>query len=173
MLGVNMVKLKAHGTRPRGHKFPLVSWIIRLMEWSDISHAVVELEGRVYHAHFNEVRYEDRKEWEKSVEIVYSYEIEIPTENYEAMVSFMDDYAGPKTGYFKKLFGIVIPLCVRRLFGKHVRNTFASGMKDGATCTQLVRFLAKRFWSYKMPDKPYPENFTTVDFIKMMEENKQ
>jgi len=167
-----MKKLKVHGTKPKGHPFPIISWGIRLVEWSDISHVSIELEdGRIYHAHFNDVRFENRKEWQENVEILHSYEFKIPEEMYNAMIEWCENYKGKKKGYFKKLFGVLIPQVVRGLFKKFIKNTFASGMEDNALCSELVRFLALRFWSFKIPDFPYAENFTTQDVLQLMEDN--
>ena len=167
-----MKKLRVHGTKPNGHPFPIVSWGIRLMEWSDISHVVVELDdNRVYHAHFNSVRFENKEDWLKSAEIVHTYEFEIPQENYNAMLEWCEDYKGEKSGYFAKLFGVILPHLARSIFGIFLKNTFAKGMEKNAICSELIRFLALRFWSFTVPALPHPENFTTKDLLEMVDKN--
>ena len=168
-----MKKLRALGSKPKGHPFPVVSWLLRFIEWTDISHAVVDLgDGRIFHAHFNSVGFEDKDKWAESNEAVYKFQVEIPEENYNAMLEWMEGYKGQKSGYFKKLFGAFIPRIVKLFFNKTVRNTFVKGMEDNAICTELVRFCALRFWNYTVPTHPYAENFTTQDFVQMMENNK-
>lgn len=166
-----MKKIKVHGTRPKGHPFPVISYGIRLLEWSDISHVATELEdGRIYHAHFNEVRFECAEDWKKTVEILYTYEVAIPEEMYLGMLDWCEGFAGEKSGYFCKLFGCLIPQFLR-IFGIYVHNTFVKDMNKAALCSELVRFMARRFWSFDVPDRPYPECFTTQDVLRMMENN--
>ena len=164
--------LKVHGTIPVDVKLPIFSWLIRLGEWSDISHVVIELpDERIYHAYFNEVLYENAKDWKKKVNIKHSYSFSIPNENYEAMIEWCDSYKGKKKGYFLKLFGALIPQIFRKIFNKYIKNTFSRTMKDNATCSELIRFLAVRYWNFEVRDMPYAENFTTTDVLEMMKNN--
>jgi len=167
-----MKTLKVYGTIPKDHPFPVISWLIRLFEWSDVSHTAVDTgDERIYHAHFNSVLFEDKEEWLKKNEVVHTYEFKICTECYDAMMEFCEGYKGAKSGYFIKLFGQAIPLFMRRVFGVYIKNTFAQGMKGSTMCTELVRYLAKRYWNFKVSAKPYSENFTTNDVKRMMESN--
>jgi len=167
-----MKKLKVHGTRPKNHKFPLVSWGIRLVEWSDISHVIMELEdGRIYHAHFNEVRFEKLEDFKKKASLVHTYEFEIPEELYDAMVDWCEGYKGIKKGYFSKLFGALVPHLARGLFGVYMKNLFVKGMEENAICSELLRFLALRFWNFTVPNMPHQENFSTSDMMKLMRSN--
>lgn len=167
-----MKTLKVHGTKPDGHPFPLVSWLIRLIEWSDISHVIVELEdGRMYHSHFNEVRFEKLEDFKKGAALVHTYEFQIPEELYKAMVDWCEQYKGTKKGYFTKLFGALVPQVIRGVTGIYIKNFFAKGMDNNATCSELVRFLALRFWNFTVPNRPYQENFSTSDVMKLMRSN--
>ena len=167
-----MVELKVPGTKPKGHPFPLISWGIRLIEWSDISHVALELpDNRIYHGYFNKVKYEDLDKWKEEVAILHTYEFKIPKEMYDAMLLWCDGYEGRKSGYFPKIFGVIIPHLSRVLFGKYLHNTFVQGMKKNATCSELLRYLAVRYWNFEVPKFPYPENFTTQDVLKLLENN--
>lgn len=167
-----MHNVKTHGTVPKGHLFPIISWLIRLFAGSRISHCITELDdGRIYHAHFNIVEFEDKEEFLKKNKIINSYEFNIPSENYEAMLDFAETYKGKKEGYFFKLCGSIIPQLVRFVTGKFINNTFSKGIEKNITCSQLVRFMAVRYWNFKVPALPYSDNFTTRDFIELMEEN--
>jgi hypothetical protein len=167
-----MRTLKVHGTKPANHPFPLVSWLIRLAEWSDISHVIMELEdGRIYHARFNEVRFERLEDFKKNAKLVHTYEFQIPEELYEAMVDWCEEYKGIKKGYFSKLFGALVPHLTRRLLGVYIKNLFVKGMEKNAICSELLRFLALRFWNFTVPSRPYQENFSTGDIMKLMRSN--
>ena len=166
-----MKKLTVHGTRPDGHPFPVISYGIRLIEWSDISHVVLDLGEKVYHAHFNNVRFEDKEEYFKTNKIVHTYELEITEEQYEQMTDWCIGYAGQKKGYFKKLFGVLIPHLMRAFFGAYQKNFLVQGMEENAICSELLRFIAIRFWSYKVPCVPHPECFTTSDMMRLLEDN--
>lgn len=166
-----MRKIRVLGTRPKRHPFPIVSWAIRLVEWSDISHVSVQVDNdRVYHAHFNEVGFESFKEFSEKNEIRYSFEVEIPTEQYDQMLDFCDGYKGKKKGYFLKLFGVLIPHFLRA-FNIYAKNTFVQGMEENSICSELVRYLAVHYWNFDVDMKIHPENFTTMDVINMMKNN--
>ena len=111
------------------------------------------------------------EEWKEGVEILHTYEFEIPQELYDAMLDWCNDYAGQKSGYFKKMFGVIVPHILRGWFGIYIHNLFVQGMEENAVCSELLRFLAVRFWNFDVPKLPYPENFTTQDMMQLLEDN--
>jgi hypothetical protein len=127
-------------------------------------------DGRIYHAHFNEVKFEPLSSWVQTVEIVHEYTLSISEEMYSAMLDWCEEYKGKKQGYFLKLFGCFVPQFLK-LFNVDAHNSFYKDMSKNALCSELIRFIAKRFWSYEVPEKPHAECFTTRDVIKMMKNN--
>jgi len=168
-----MKSLRVLGTKPKNHPFPILSWLIRLIEWSKISHVAIELidEKTVIHSHFNSIEYIDIDDFEKENTIVYSYSFDIPTESYEAMLYYFHSIVGLKKGYFKILFGAIIPHLLRCFFNIYIRNLFASEKDTAQLCSQFVRKVALRYWNFKVPSRPFPENFSTQDVIALMENN--
>lgn len=170
-----MQTLRIHGTIPKGHPFPIISWLDRLIEGSDMSHNVVEItkSNRVFHAHFEGGIFQPVKKWKEGVEIKHTVEFTISDEQMERTLKVANKYLAPRKGYFRKLFGALVPTLIRRFFFIHIPNLFSKGMEDGQgiLCSEMLRKLALDAWDWNVPRKPYPENYWTKDILKLAMNN--
>ena len=157
------------GSVPKGHPFPIVSWLIRLLEWSDISHVFFEFpeEQKVFHAYFNDIKWQDKEEYYKSIEERYSFPVQVNEPVYRAILSHLNAIKGMKKGYFLQLIGVFIAILFRRLFGLHIKNPLH--FFSSKTCTQVVaetmRLHIDSFESWARGLGPHEENMTTQDIV--------
>lgn len=132
-----MSKISIIATRPSTILFPIISWGIRLLEWSKHSHVAIYFPDKeiVRHAHFNDIKEEKIEDFLKANKIVNMKTIELTVTEYEKIDSYTTSKIGKQKGYFSTLFGAAIPLIVRNITGKYLRNPFYKG----TTCSEFVR----------------------------------
>lgn len=165
-----MKRIKLLGSKPKAHPFPIVSWTIRLFEWSDISHVGILFpdENRVFNAHFDNIKFEDLNEYYEKHNVKYNIDIEVSDDQYRNLIEFKNSIVGTQEGYWCTLLGALFPQLVRTLtFGMvHLPNWFTKGR----TCSMLFREVIERLG---MPDallidqRIHPGTFTTKDSVKL------
>ena len=163
-------KIGIGGSVPTGHPFPIISWLIRLLEWSDISHAFWDFpeEDKVFHAHFNDIKWQDKDEYYKTIERKHYFEIEVNEPVYKAIKSHLNSIQGLKKGYFLQLFGVAPAMLIRKIFGWHIGNPFT--WHTSKTCTQVVAETSRLHldgadkWFDDLG--PSNENLTTQDIVE-------
>lgn len=165
-----MKKIKLLGSKPRKHPFPIVSWGIRLVELSDISHVGILFpeERRVFHAHFECIKFEDLNDYYDVHNVKYNIDIEVSDEQYRNLLEFKNKVVGAQEGYWSTLLGALIPHVVRTLSFNliHLKNF----RPKGYTCSWLFREVVNMLG---MPDslminqKIDAANFSTKDSVKL------
>lgn len=161
-----MNRVQVLSTRPWGHPFPLISWLIRLVEWSPQSHIVWYFPEQkvVRHAHFNEIKEQDIDSFMRKNRLVNMKTIYLNDDEFIALNEVTERKIGKQSGYFSTLFGAFIPQLARTIFGVKLRNHFA----DGFTCSEFVRMGLKRISPFTM--EKYESisfgNFTTDDALE-------
>ena len=109
------------GSRPKNHPFPLVSWLIRLVEWSNISHVGLYFPeyGSVFHAHFTSYEWKRIEDYRCEHNILETCPIDIPDEVGKNVIGYISNLTETTSykndDYFKLLFGSLIPLVTRKL----------------------------------------------------------
>lgn len=118
-------------SRPRGKKFPIFSWIIRLVEWTRYSHLYIKWRSDyldrdlVYEASGTGVHFIEGSRFNNKAETIHSYDILISDSTRKKIIQKAVDNAGAPYG-IKQVFGILI-VKAARLFGKDIVNPFADG----------------------------------------------
>jgi hypothetical protein len=168
-----MRRIYFKGSRPKTHPFPIVSWLIRLFEWSDISHNYTDLNSgdtpQTFDAHFNTVGFKNKEDYEPTVKIKYSFPVDVTEEKWQEIYAYCKSIEGKKHGYFAQLFGIAL-ISPLRWFGIKVSNPLHYG--SSLTCSQICRHIGIEILGFEEIDgAPKPENYYTTDFIKLMQKN--
>lgn len=132
-----MKTIQIIATRPYGHPFPIVSWFIRLIQWSAHSHVVLYFpeERKLRHAHFNEFKEEHPDDFFEKNRLVDMKTIYLTEEQYEKLDNYSLSKIGKQSGYFSTLFGSLIPELAKKTFGLSLKNPFYKGM----TCSEYLR----------------------------------
>jgi hypothetical protein len=132
-----MKTVQVLATRPWHQWFPIVSWLIRLIQWSKHSHVVWYFPEMkiVRHAHFNDIREEDIDKFMEKNRLVGMQTIHLTEDQYKKLDDFTKSKLGKQHGYFTTLFGELIPDLVHSLFKARISNPFYKGM----TCSEFVR----------------------------------
>lgn len=165
-----MKKIKLLGSKPRKHPFPIVSWAIRLIELSDISHVGILFpeERRVFNAHFDNIKFEDLNDYYENHNVIYNIDIEVSDDQYRSLIDFKNKILGDQEGYWCTLLGALIPHIVRTLsFGMIHLPNFAP---KGYTCSWLFREVVNMLGmpdSLMIDQKIHPANFSTKDSVKL------
>jgi hypothetical protein len=163
-----MKKIQILATRPYGHCFPIVSWSIRLMEWSKQSHVVIffpETE-MIRHAHFNTFKEEKIGDFMLKNRLVNMKTLSISDEQYKKVDEYTASKLGPQDGYFSTLAGSLIPQITRTLFGLKLKNPLYKGM----TCSEFVRESMRKIDEvlvFVLTNSIHKGNFSTDDAIEL------
>lgn len=169
-----MKRLQIIGTRPYSHPFPIVSWLIRLCQWSKESHVSIYFPEKeiVRHAHFNNIKEESIDNFSDRNRITDIQSITLTEEEYNHLDSFTANSIGKQKGYWLTLLGSFIPQLARRIFNARWGNPFYKGI----TCSEFVRS------SFKLVDEKLivvltnniPKGtFTTSDALKLTKEMRE
>ena len=132
-----MKRVQILATRPYGHYFPIISWLIRLIQWSKESHVVWYFPetNMVRHAHFNEFKEINIDKFMEMNRLVKMKTISLTDDQYQRLDEYTASKLGKQSGYFATLFGSLIPDIMRSLFKIKLKNPFYKGM----TCSEFVR----------------------------------
>jgi hypothetical protein len=161
------------GSRPKGHPFPIISWLIRLFEWSKISHNYVDLNSgdtpQIFHAHFNDIEFKAKEEYEPKVHLLYTFPVKVTEEQYQEIEAYCKGLEGRKKGYFTQMFGIAL-IAPFRWFGKHLKNPLCG--YSSMMCSEICRHIGINILGFEeIENAPHPEAYYTTDFIKLMQKN--
>lgn len=122
-------------------KFPILSWMIRLLENTKYSHVYIKWESDwlqrdiVYEASGMMVHFKEGTAFEEHAETVHLFDVECGLESKKKIIQKCMDYSGNPYG-LKQLFGILI-VKILRIFGKDIENPFADGNKTWV-CSEIV-----------------------------------
>ena len=132
-----MKNIAVLGTKPHGHWFPIVSWLIRLLEWTKQSHVLLYFPEThmVRHAHFNNIKEQHIDEFMKDNRMMDMKVISFPDEAYDKVDLYSKYRLGKQKGYFKTLFGSIIPQLCKHIFKTRFKNPWY----EGTTCSEFVR----------------------------------
>ena len=124
--------------KPKNHPFPLVSWIIRLIENTEFSHVVIRIDAGVnrefvYHSHFNGVNFLSKKLYNKKYKTTSKYEFFITKEQRKKLITYFLDNAG-ESYPMKELVGVLFVRIAGR-FGFKINNPLGS---NGMYCSELA-----------------------------------
>lgn len=158
-----MKLVKVYGTRPKNHPFPLISWLIRLFEWSKMSHVAIYFSEHedVFGTHFNKIEFVLNEEYTQKHRVVYEVSIPFTNSEYDKLREMCESYPDKQKGYWVTLFGTFIPLMMRSLFNKIIKHPCPRGY----TCSWfLLKLFTDLGYEYKGPIDP--PNFTTRDAIE-------
>lgn len=139
-----MRKISIGFSRPKGHKFPIFSWLVQLMEGTEYSHVYVRWHSQylekdlVYEASGTMVHFTEGSRFDRKAETLHVYELQIEEEQYKRLVQRAMDYCGAPYG-LKQVFGIAW-VKLARVFGKDIKNPFSDG-KATWICSELVNDL--------------------------------
>ena len=129
-------------SRPnKSKKFPIFSWLIRLVEGTKFSHTYIKgyqglkPQGYVYQASGLDVNFMGLEIFESNVEILHEYKIEVTRDQRRDMISRAIRLSGSPYG-IKQIFGIAYHR-FGRLFGQNWRNPFSDG-EITAVCSEIV-----------------------------------
>jgi hypothetical protein len=131
-----MKKIQLLATRPYGHWFPIVSWLIRLTQWSSESHVVLYFPEtqKVRHARFNDITEEDIDCFMLKNRMTNMKTILLNDAQFEALDQYSKSKLGKQTGYWSTFIGSFIPQIIRKI-GITVINPFYKGL----TCSEYFR----------------------------------
>lgn len=133
----NKVTTYVRASIPKNHPFPIISWLIRLITWSDSSHAfiVLPLMNRLFHAYFNELKFEG-PEYLDTVIVRHQFQMDIEKSHYHKMVEYFRHQEGKRRGYYVQLLGVAISLFFR-LFRLNIHNPFRR-LYTSMTCVEVI-----------------------------------
>lgn len=164
-------------SRPKNHPFPLISWLIRLIEWSRFSHVGLyfEEDDRVYDAHFDNIQYRSLEEYENIHKIVHKASINVKENEYGKMKGFFNSKVGKQKHYFCTLLGVLIPQLIRIISFNNIflSNTSQWFCKLGWSCSEIVKDtidfgLEKNDLDF-INRKIKNHNYTTEDIVEVFE----
>ena len=127
-------------SKPKNNKFPIFSWLIRLIEWTPYSHVYIQWHSDslerdiIYQASGTMVNFMGSKRFNEHVETLFQYKIKCSSEAKKRVVQKAIDLAGAPYGV-KQVFGITL-VKLMRFFGKDIVNPFADGSKTWV-CSEL------------------------------------
>ena len=170
-----MVEFAVKGTKPKDHKFPIISWGIRLLTWAKISHVLLDFarENTVFHVYFNDGRFEPRTKYLKSTTVEYNIRIQTNAKRYDDIMRSCERRTSIQKGYYFHLLGITLCLPFR-LFKVKVRNPFAE-MNKSRTCSQMIAEIFLENGQLKEAIEALPvhlTNITEMDIINILLENQ-
>jgi len=137
-----MKKVQLLATRPYGQWFPIVSWIIRFIQWSKESHVVLYFPEtkKVRHARFNDIIEQHIDEFMEKNRLVNMKTFNLSNEQYEAVDEYTKSKLGKQCGYWSTLIGSLIPEIIRTLFKIKLSNPLYKGI----TCSEFFRESARK-----------------------------
>lgn len=124
----------------RNRKGAIFSKILQKYEKLPISHVLIEFEtpnlgqNFVYHSVIGTgVSLLSRKRFDSKNEIMETYKITLPDEEYEKMRNQLLDNCGEHYAMWQNIGIVIVDKC-RKLFGIRIKNPW----KDGQNCSELV-----------------------------------
>ena len=124
-------------SKPKNHKFPIFSWLIRLFERTRYSHVYIRWYDEksdssiCFEASGRSVKFICKEVFEERINPIHEFEITIDENDYFNLQHFAFNNSGKDYGV-KQVFGILLV----RLFGLR-KNPFASGQKSWV-CSELA-----------------------------------
>lgn len=165
------MKIQVIASKPAHQLFPIISWGIRLIEWSKQSHVTIYFPDKdlVRHAHFNNIEEVHINKFLEKNKIVNMKNIELTEEQYKKIDEWTKSKIGKQEGYFCTLFGNLIPQIIRNVFHKMISNPLTKGL----TCSEYVRTALRQadpVWVFVLTNEIPNGTFTTTDAIDLAEE---
>lgn len=138
-----MKKVTIVFTRPKYsyQKFPILSWIIRLLEGTNYSHIAAIFHSNtikrdlVYQASGLYVHFMGKKLFDTRAEIIAEYTLNISDSAHKKALQFAVDNAQKPYG-IKQIIGIGIVILAKKI-GKKIQNPFKDGQYS-YVCSELI-----------------------------------
>jgi len=135
------MKITIGFSQPKNKFFPIFSWVIRLIECTKYSHVYLQWKSEfadstlTYHAAGNSVHFLGFDKFNKTVQPIHTFELDITREQYRELLHYCFEHAGTDYG-IKQIFGIAY-VKFMGCIGKKVNNPFSDGEKS-QVCSELV-----------------------------------
>lgn len=141
-------KLSVGFSRPYKHPFPILSWLIRLIEWTRFSHVYVSFTTKsghslVLHASGFSVNLLNKQIFLNKNKIIKTYEFTLTTEQRKTFFKFMFQSLGLSYS-FKQLFGILLA----RTF--NLKYNILSQGNQSQVCSELVGYILRDVLNYRL-----------------------
>lgn len=165
-----MHQVKIAFSRPANMKFPLLSWGIRLAEWTKYSHVFIEIpkdaevsaSNYVLHAVVGKgVEFRLAHKYYQTVEVVHSFNVSITDAQVSALMEWGHKYSGTKYSAWQ-LVGMV-GVRFLNLFGIKVKNPANNGLSE-FVCTELASNVMKGILGITI--RKDPEDITLKDIVE-------
>lgn len=140
-------------TRPKGHFFPIYSWLIILIEWwwGGASHVQLWWESEywdeklVYEASGTHVKYVGQEFVDQNDPwvIVYEFRVLLSPEARWKTLKWCQRHANIKYA-ITEVLGFV-PVRIAYLFGKRIKNPWGDGTET-QFCSEMIGFLMRDIW---------------------------
>ena len=145
-------------SKPRNNKFPLFSWIIRLIEWTPYSHVYIRWwnhhhdEIMVYEASGTVVKFLGGEAFKYKVDELEAYQLIVSAEARKEIVKFCIRNAGKPYGV-KQIIGIgwskfrcALNKLINKVFktklNERVPNPFSDG-KASQVCSEVIGYILR------------------------------
>jgi len=143
------MKLYIGFSKPRNHRFPIFSWAIRAFERTRYSHGYIRWYSKganaeiCYEASGNELKFVCKKVFDRRINPIHEYELEITKEQYRKLLNFCMTNAGVDYGV-KQVFGILLV----RLFGLK-KNPFSDG-RASWVCSEVAGTILQEIYGINL-----------------------
>lgn len=112
------------------HPFPLLSWIIQLVEGTNFSHVALRIDAGdnrqfIYHSHISGVNFLSKKLYSNRYESQKVYKFSIDLEQRKKLITWFLDNAGEEYPLLE-LVGILIVRLADRCLGWKIKNPLGS-----------------------------------------------
>lgn len=129
-----MKTVKIVFTKPKNRIFPVFSWIIRMYLGTQYSHVAIKFSSEslnrdiIYEAVGSGVRFVGKRVWEKKIEEVVSYQIDVKYCNYTTIMQYCIDHAGIEYGLLQNIGIFIVDVF------KLKKNPF----RHGKNCSEVI-----------------------------------
>jgi hypothetical protein len=98
----------------KNHPFPIVGWLIKLIEGTPFSHVAIRVDAGnnrefVYHSTIAGVNFMSKKLYRQNYEVIRRYTFDMTKEQQKKLVTWFLDHAGEKYPV-KEIIGVMIVL---------------------------------------------------------------
>jgi len=154
---------------------PVLSWIIRIFTWSDVSHVLTEFPNQmeIFHVYLTQRKFQSTPTFlnPNTVKVEHTFEVVISTDKVREMREYMETQVGKQPGYYIQLLGI-IPSLFFRLINIKISNPFAKIYGNSVTCAEVISKTFKEVLQVDWFDAIPLNTITERDIIEILEANR-
>jgi hypothetical protein len=163
-----MKRIQLLGTKPYGFGLFIISWIIRVLEWSKQSNVVLYFpdEQNVRYVYLNKIKEENIDSFMERNRLIRIQTIEITEDQYQNIQKYSKAKLGSQSGYFLSLFGSVIPLFIKNIFKLKTKNFLYKGMTPGEFARECARQIDEVF-VFVLTNDIHKGTFSTDDALEL------